>query len=156
MITPDKVRVYVACARKDGKKEKLRLWYNGSYLTPVDGDIWVVPAPGHIYHVTRIEADEFTHTVTDVRIIDADGYKRWDMRLPKYQRDWLPVVAGISHEPLPKGINMRDFLSASAKERAHNFIRSHQNWDEFRGRDINSFTDDELRNVLSTMREIYN
>lgn len=156
MITPDKVRVYVACARKDGKKEKLRLWYNGSYLTPVDGDIWVVPSKGHIYHCTRIEADEFTHTVTDVRIIDAHGIKRWDMRLPKYQRDWLPMVMPNTTTELSKGINMRDFLTASAKERAHNFIRRHQDWEEFRWRDINSFTDDELRKVLSTMIEIYN
>ena len=156
MITPDKVRVYVACARKDGKKEKLRLWYNGSYLTPVDGDIWVVPSKDHIYKVSKIEADEFTHTVTDVRIVDMDGICRWNMSMPKYQRDWLPVVMPGTVTELPKGINMRDFLSASAKERAHNFIRSHQNWDEFRGRDINSFTDDELRKVLITMREMYN
>ena len=76
--------------------------------------------------------------------------------MPKYQRDWLPVVMPGTVTELPKGINMRDFLSASAKERAHNFIRSHQNWDKFRGRDINSFTDDELRKVLRTMREMYN
>lgn len=156
MITPDKVKVYVACARKDGKKEKLRLWYNGSYLTPVDGDIWVVPSKDHIYHCTRIEADELTHTVTDVRIIDADGIKRWDMKLPNHQRDWLPMVMPGTTIELPRGINMRDFLTAGAKERAHNFIRRHWDWDEFRGRDIKSFTDDELREVLRTMREIYN
>lgn len=153
MIAPKDVRVYVACARKDGKKEKLRLWYNGSYLRLVDGDIWVVPTSDHIYSVTRIEADEFTRIVTDVKIVDSCGFKRYDMSLPKYQRDWLPLSASIMHDPLPIGVSIRDFLTASARERAHSFIRRHP---EIYTKPVNQYTDDELRQVLRTMQEIYN
>lgn len=152
MITPDKVRVYVSCARKDGKREKLRLWYNGSDLIPEDGDIWVVPTSDHIYRVTRITADEFTHIVTDVKIVDSDGIKRWDMGLPKYRRDWLPGYVG-KPALLPKSINLRDFLTANARQRAHNFILRHP---EIYTKPVDQYTDDELREVLTRIKEIHN
>lgn len=152
MITPDKVRVYVACKSRDGKKEKLRLWHNGSYLTPVDGDIWVVPSRDHIYHCTRIEADLFTHTVSDVRIVDADGIKRWDMKMPKYCRNWLPLVMPNDNMTMAGGINTRGILTDVLRQRAKNFLVTHGKTPQ----DGHDYTDDELREALRTMREIYN
>lgn len=152
----------------------LKLYRNGVEL-PTARQIWIdfvvtndETTPYIVKSCTEINGTAYDVTITDTKgMVFYDGWKRRMRQTDYARRHNLEVPADtiliekhneeIRSVPCnPVSISKPRFLSPTAKARAHNFIRSHQNWDEFRGRDINSFTDDELRKVLTTMREMYN
>lgn len=163
---------------KDGHSGLLKLYRNGVEL-PTRRNVWIDFAiinnkDTHYNCAGMLEIDGKAY---DVIITDDNGICHYNGELKRERQTFCAQKYG---EPIPEDtLEIREYwakrreqeakeaaslpaveitrmLSPNARRVARNFILRHSHWNEYQGRDIDSFTDDELRQALVEMKDFCN